>query len=222
MARAEPSDRVAAADVRDAAAAESEGSTHAIGHGGVHGAGAVGEDDLAGDPADRPGVAVGGGAIRRRRSTAPASDPWPHTVHFVPESAGALAVSMGAAVVTINHPLGLAAILSGTPVLHMAQTPYGIPGVATRTDGPQLADDLRTALTDEDQPTLRRRFLTRILKEHHIWCAPNAPDSNGVAGLVRWIETAIDSPKLQGRPTRYRPGPVWPLAVGSPRRRRKP
>lgn len=152
---------------------------------------------------------------------APRNDPWPGTVHFVPAAAGALAVTMAMAVVTVNHPLALAAILSGTPVLHTARSPYGIPGVATRTDGAQLADHLRAAMTHADQPTLRRRFLTRILKEHHIWCPPNAPDSNGVAGLVQWIERAIDSPKLQGRPPRYRPGPVWPLAVGTAPRRRK-
>jgi hypothetical protein len=147
---------------------------------------------------------------------------WPDQVHFVPAGAGALAVAMAMAVVTVNHPLGLAGILSGTPVLHTARSPYGVPGVAFRTDGSNIADDLARALTEEPLPTLRRRFLTKILKDHHIWCPPTAPDSNGVAGVVRRIESAIDCPKTKSRPLRYRAGPVWPLAVPTRRRKHKP
>lgn len=148
---------------------------------------------------------------------------WPRGVRFAPPSAGALAVAMAMAVVTVNHPLGLAGILAGTPVLHTARSPYGIPGVACRTDGSNLADHLAQSLTEDPRPALRRRFLTKMLKDHHIWCPPTAPDSNGVAGVVRRIESAIagadTSADAGARRLRYRAGPVWPLAV--PERQRK-
>jgi hypothetical protein len=161
-------------------------------------------------------VQAGSGKPRPPRGT------WPEAVHFVQPSAGALAVAMAMAVVTVNHPLGLAGILSGTPVLHTARSPYGIPGVAFRTDGSHIADQLTRSLTEDPLPALRRRFLTKILKDHHIWCPPTAPDSNGVSGVVRRIEAAIDSPNASSRPLRYRAGPVWPLSVPDRRRKHKP
>ena len=77
-------------------------------------------------------------------------------------------------------------------------------------------------MTEDPLPALRRRFLTKILKDHHIWCPPTAPDSNGVSGVVRRIEAAIDSPNASSRPLRYRAGPVWPLSVPNRHRKHKP
>lgn len=142
---------------------------------------------------------------------------WAPAIQFIPPTAAAHAVALAMAVVTVNHPLALAAILAETPVVHTAAAPYGIPGIAARTDGTQLAESLALAMVEPGGSSLRRRFLTRILRDHHIWCPPQAPDSNGVVGVVRWMEDAIGA-GADATPLRYRPGPVWPLAAQGARR----
>ena len=69
---------------------------------------------------------------------------------LVPPSAAPLAVSTAAAVVTVNHPLGLAAVLAGTPVLHMGRTPYGVRGVSQRTSIDLLGDEFLEAVNTGD------------------------------------------------------------------------
>ena len=141
----------------------------------------------------------------------------PRNVVLVEPHAAAHTVATAIAVITINHPLGLAAILSRTPVLHLGRTPYGVRGVSHGATIGTLARDLRAAF-EHEQPTLRRRFLTRMLKEHHIWCPPRQPDSNGIAGLVCRIEAMLGTSKQRTRPLRYRAGPVWPLGVSTQRK----
>jgi hypothetical protein len=140
---------------------------------------------------------------------------WSDDVVFLPAAAAAVAVATAMLVVTINHPLGLGAILSNTPVLHLGRTPYGLHDVARRTSLDMLEVDAAEVLRVGHSP-LRARFLTRVLKDHHIWCPPSTPDSNGIAGLVQQIEARLPG---RSRPAlRYRAGPVWPLAVDSSRR----
>jgi hypothetical protein len=130
---------------------------------------------------------------------------------FLPHGAAALAVSTAMAVITVNHPLGLCAILSGTPVLHLGRSPYGVRGITQRTSLDLLEEDLGPALT-ANKPTLRQRFLTRMLKDYHLWCAVHQPDTNGMAGLTHRIETLMGGRPENARPLHYRSGPVWPLA----------
>lgn len=131
---------------------------------------------------------------------------------FLPASAGALAVSTAMAVITVNHPLGLCAILAGTPVVHLGRTPYGVRGIAQRSSLDDLAEDLKAAMA-MDNPILRRRFLTRMLKDYHLWCAVHRPDSNGITGLVKRIEGMMARQPENAVPLHYRAGPVWPLSV---------
>ncbi len=131
---------------------------------------------------------------------------------FLPAGAGPLAVSTAMAVITVNHPLGLCAILAGTPVLHLGRTPYGVRGVAQRTSLDLLVEDLASALA-MDNPILRQRFLTRMLKDYHLWCAVHHPDTNGIAGLIVKIEGMMARPPENAVPMHYRSGPVWPLSV---------
>ena len=145
-------------------------------------------------------------------ATPSGKDRWPTDVLFLPASAAAMAVATASVVISVNHPLGVAGVLTGTPVLHMGRTPYGVEGISQHTTVPKLGTDLARAL-DAEHPALRRRFLTRMLKDHHIWCPPSEPDSNGVAGLVLRMEQWMGCPPRKHRPLRYRPGPVWPLAV---------
>lgn len=116
------------------------------------------------------------------------------------------------AAVTVNHPLGVAALLTRTPLLHIGRSAYGIEGVATRTSCRTLDEDLSRALEDSDD-ALRERFLTRVLTSDHLWCCPDGPDQNGLAGLAAAIEN-----RLQGgepaNPLSYRAGPAWPLQAG--------
>ena len=135
------------------------------------------------------------------------------TVTLHPPSSASLAASTALAVTTVNHPAGIAGLLSGTPVLHTGRTLYGLRGVTTRTRLDSLEGDLRGALTD-DQPHLRERLLTWLLSEAHLWCWADFPDFNGINGLVRAIETSI---RHEGSSVGigYRAGPVWPLQAGS-------
>jgi len=137
---------------------------------------------------------------RRRR--------WPEDVRFLHASAAPTAIAAAMAVVSINPPRGLAGLLANTPVLHLGRTPYGLRGVSFHTSLDRLDEDLERALT---LPTsnLRKRFLTRILKDNHVWCPPSLPDGNGVAGIVQRIELRMGN--RNSGPIRYQPGPAWPL-----------
>lgn len=119
-------------------------------------------------------------------------------------------IATAVAVVTVNHPLGVGALLANTPLLHTARTPYGIPGVCTQTSAAQLENDLPRALALQTD-ALRERFLTRHLGSDHVWCSPATPDLNGLTGLVADIEQRMRTPAGTARATTYRAGPVWPL-----------
>lgn len=135
---------------------------------------------------------------------------WPDGVEWLPENAASVATATALVVTSINHPLGFGGLLAGTPVLHLGRTPYGVDGVACASNLDTLALDLERAVTCPHAP-LRRRFLTRMLEQHHIWCSATQPDGNGLAGIVQHLERALGgpAPKLQ-----YRHGPAWPLAAG--------
>jgi hypothetical protein len=128
-----------------------------------------------------------------------------------PASAAVPAVVAAAAVVTVNHPLGMLGVLAGTPVLHLGTSLWGVPGVAHRTRQDTLREDLPRALA-EDHPTLRARCVSHLLARDHLWCAPDAADANGLRGLVTELECRLQRAAPQAaEPLRYRPGPVWPL-----------
>lgn len=127
-------------------------------------------------------------------------------------SAAPDAAAAAAAVVTINHPLGIAAALAGTPIVHLGRALYGLPGVAVAGRTDRLLADLRAALA-EDDPELRERFLTWLLAHGHIWCSPDFPDHNGITGMVLEIETRMQERNPAGLRLRYRTGPAWPLAT---------
>ena len=133
---------------------------------------------------------------------------WPADVRFLNASAAPAAIATAMAVVSINHPLGLAGILANTPVLHLGRTPYGLRGVSFHTSLDRLDEDLGRALT-HPPANLRKRFLTRVLKEHHIWCPLSLPDGNGIAGIVQRMESRMGN-RGPG-PIHYQPGPAWPL-----------
>ncbi|MBX3462121.1 MAG: hypothetical protein KF830_03045 [Planctomycetes bacterium] len=141
-------------------------------------------------------------------------------VHLRPEAAAAAAAATGLVTFTVNHPLACVALLAGSPVLHTGRARYGLPGVGTRASPAAFAAALPAALAD-DQPTLRQRFLTRLLGGEHVFCSGTEPDHNGILGLAEAIEAALGVPPAGDRP-RHRPGPAWPLAVDRPRRRSAP
>ncbi len=124
----------------------------------------------------------------------------------VPPAARATAIAVAAAVVTINDPAALIGVLAGTPVVHLGHARYGIVGVARRASAATLADELALAL-GVDQPTLRLRFATRTLGEDHVWCDPDAPDANGLAGLVQDFEERLARAVTPPPPLVYRPDP---------------
>ena len=125
--------------------------------------------------------------------------------------ATAAACMAAAAVVTVNAPLAGIALLAGTPTLHLGRAVYGAQGVAFATPIEELTPTMRLAL-QHDQPELRRRFLTTILRHGHLWCSADAPDHNGIQGLVQRIEDAIARRAPFGADLVYRVGPAWPLA----------
>lgn len=130
-------------------------------------------------------------------------------------AAAPAAAATAAFAVTINHPLGCAALLADTPLLHLGQALYGIPGVATATCLDGLEDAMPAALRDGDRD-LRRSFLTWLLQHGHVWCSGEQPDQNGIAGLVQCIEHRLQERAPAGLQLRYRAGPSWPLlAEGS-------
>lgn len=133
-------------------------------------------------------------------------------LHLVPTHAAPEAAATAVCAVTINHPLAVAALLAGTPVLHTGRALYGLPGVTHHVPSTQFGTALRTALVAE-QPTLRERFLCSLLDQGHLWCSPSRPDHNGLIGLVQAIEARLGERAPAGRRLRYRKGPAWPLAA---------
>ncbi len=125
--------------------------------------------------------------------------------------ATAAACMTALAVVTVNAPLAGIALLADTPVLHIGRAVYGTPGVALATTLEDLAPTLRTSARDQNRE-LRRRCLTRLLAEGHLWCLPDDPDHNGINGWILQIQHAIAEKSPYGADLNYRVGPVWPLA----------
>lgn len=123
----------------------------------------------------------------------------------------ALAAATATAVVTINHPLAMGGVLAGTPVLHLGRALYAVRGVATQTSLSRIRDDLAMGAAAVSQATLRARFATRMLEADHIWCSPEAPDPNGLRGLLTHVEDVLRRATPPPEPTPYRPGPGWPL-----------
>lgn len=133
-------------------------------------------------------------------------------LHFVRPGAAADAAATGLATITVNHPLASAALLAGTPVVHLGQALYGLRGVTTQTVTADLAGALVHALA-KDHPTLRQRFLSWLFGHGHVWCSSTWPDHNGLAGLVQAIGGRLAERRPSGLRMRYRPGPAWPLAA---------
>lgn len=117
-----------------------------------------------------------------------------------------------AAIVTINDRNACAGLLAGTPVVHLGSAAYGVPGVAVRGQLTTLLFDLRSALASQ-QPELQRRCLTWLLRHGHVWCSPEAPDHNGIAGLLLELERRIGDRGNNRARLHYRAGPAWPLAA---------
>ncbi len=124
--------------------------------------------------------------------------------------AASAACMAATAVVTINSPHAGVALLADTPVLHFGRALYGTPGVAFSTELGQLAATLRMAMRD-DQPELRRRFLSTVLQRSHLWCSADDPDHNGINGWILRIEDELAQKMTYGADLRYRAGPAWPL-----------
>lgn len=135
-----------------------------------------------------------------------------HGHRVVPHSMAAAATAIAVAVVTINHPHAGGALLHGTPVVHFGRAGYAIPGVAVATSAADLPRALASALASE-RPALRERFLTRVLARNHVWCAADAPDPNGLRGLLLRLELLAGEKTVSAGRIAYRPGPAWPLAV---------
>ena len=117
-----------------------------------------------------------------------------------------------AAVVTVNRRSAATALLANTPVVHLGRALYGVPGVAVRGMLDTLPDSVAAAVAD-DQPELRKRFLTWMLAHGHLWCSVDLPDHNGLCGLVLQIERRLARRKGVGGELHYRAGPAWPLAA---------
>lgn len=125
--------------------------------------------------------------------------------------ATAAACMAAIAVVTVNAPHAGIALLAETPVLHVGRAIYGTPGVAYATSLDDLAPTLRASARDESRQ-LRRRCLSRMLADGHLWCSPDDPDHNGISGWILQIQRAIAKKSPYGADLHYRTGPVWPLA----------
>jgi hypothetical protein len=134
-------------------------------------------------------------------------------VQVAPAADAAVVAAAAAAVITINHPAATIALLAGTPVVHTGRALYELDGVTTRAAPAALADPASGVLAralGRDRPSLRRRFLTWLLRHGHVWCSPDAPNHNGMLGLVQAIERRLGTPAGAGQA--YRSGPLWPLA----------
>src|SRR5690606_14125385 len=143
---------------------------------------------------------------RLRAAPAPGAVVGPSSIRSV--------LATAAAVITVNHPLAGAALLLGRPVVHLGRAVWGVSGVATPSTLGALPEALARALRDE-RPSLRDRCLTRLLRQDHVWCDRDAPDRNGLLGLLQRIERACGHHAGRGDRVVYRPGPAWPLGAPS-------
>ncbi len=165
---------------------------------------------IAVDDIDRTIAVVG--VLPREPLHAAAQQLFEAGCQLVPQAAAAAVLATALAVVTVNHPLAGAALLHGTPVVHLGRAIYGVRGVAVGATLATLRDGLTTALSME-RPSLRERFLTRVLRRDHVWCAAESPDRNGLHGLMQTIERLLQARAPHGGRIVYRPGPVWPLTT---------
>ncbi len=133
-------------------------------------------------------------------------------VHVLPAPCAAEACLTALATFTINHPMAVCALLAGTPVLHTGQALYSLPGVTWRGPSMAFADQLPRQLTVETT-TLRKRFLTALLSQDHLWCSLDLPDHNGVLALAAAIEDQLGQRSPRGARLPHRAGPPWPLAA---------
>jgi hypothetical protein len=133
-------------------------------------------------------------------------------LRFAAANAAPEAAAAALATITINHPLAIAGLLAGSPVLHTGRALYALPGVTHQVPLVAFGDALQEAATS-DQATLRERFLSRVLGQSHLWCSTVRPDHNGLLGLVQEIESRLGQRAPEGMRPRYRRGPAWPLAA---------
>lgn len=133
-------------------------------------------------------------------------------VHVLPAPCAAEACLTALATFTVNHPMAVCALLAGTPVLHTGQALYGLPGVTWRGPSAAFADALPQQLAAEGT-TLRKRFLTALLSQDHLWCSLDLPDHNGVLALAHAIEDQLGQRSPRGVRLPHRAGPPWPLAA---------
>jgi len=126
-------------------------------------------------------------------------------------AAAASALANALAVVTINHPLAGAALLHGTPVVHLGRAYWTVPGTAVAAKLDELQAALVRAVAVE-RPALRERVLTRLLQRDHVWCSVQRPDRNGLHGIMLRLEQ-LSAARPTASPIAYRPGPAWPLAA---------
>lgn len=147
--------------------------------------------------------------LHHRQLATLAADPG---VHLLPAVAAIDAAATALATFTINHPLAVTAMLTGTPVLHCGRALYGLGGVTHRGPSAGFVDVLGPALA-ADADTLRERLLTVLLGQDHVWCSPSHPDHNGLIGLANTIEERLGSRSPQGARPGHRTGPPWPLAA---------
>lgn len=136
-------------------------------------------------------------------------------VRVRPAQAAPAAIATAAAVVTVNHPLAMIGLLADTPVLHLGSALYDLPGITRRTALERLRADLETAVHAAPHAGLRLRFASRVLTEDHIWCDAEAPDPNGLRGIVHHLEDQLQKAGGQPETAPYRPGPGWPLVRGA-------
>ena len=116
------------------------------------------------------------------------------------------------ATTTINHPMAIAALLAGSPVLHTGQALYGLPSVTDEVPTDGFATTLRSATAAAARSTLRTRFLSWLIGQAHLWCSTTHPDHNGLTGLVQEIEARLGERRPRGLELHYRSGPAWPLS----------
>lgn len=133
-------------------------------------------------------------------------------VDLLPATAAVDAAMTGMVVFTISHPTAVAALLAATPVVHTGRAVFGLAGVTHRAPSASFAEVLPQALLGGGD-TLRRRFLTALLRGDHLWCSPTHPDHNGVLGLANAVEAHLDRRSPRGTRLPHRAGPPWPLAA---------
>ncbi|MEZ6037556.1 MAG: hypothetical protein R3F29_08750 [Planctomycetota bacterium] len=129
---------------------------------------------------------------------------------LVPMAAAPTWLATTAAVITVNHRLAGLALACGTPVVHLGHGLFDTAGVTTPSTLATLPADLVRAAR-RDRRALRRRVLSWLLRHGHVWCAADAPNHNGMLGLLQVVEQRLAGP-VAPRPLPYRAGPTWPLA----------